>query len=57
MTNIIFKPSEEQEKIINAIVNNKNVIVNAVAGSGKTTTVLLIANKLQHKKILQIKKL
>lgn len=54
MTNIIFKPSEEQEKIINAIVNNKNVIVNAVAGSGKTTTVLLIANKLQHKKILQI---
>lgn len=49
-----IKPSGEQKNIIDLIVAKKNVVVNAVAGSGKTTTLLLIADKLKHKKILQI---
>jgi hypothetical protein len=49
-----IKPSEEQKNIIDAIVAKKNIVVNAVAGSGKTTTLLLIADKLKHKKILQV---
>lgn len=44
-------PSDEQINIIDKIQTN-NVIVNAVAGSGKTTTNLHIANKYQHQKIL-----
>lgn len=47
-------PSKEQNDIIRDIKNGKNVIVNAVAGSGKTTTVLLIAKECPKKKILQI---
>jgi hypothetical protein len=46
--------SEEQKKIIDKIISKKNVVVNAVAGSGKTTTLLLLAEKQKHKKILQI---
>ena len=38
-------PSIEQQKVIDAL-HNSNVLVDAVAGSGKTTTVLHIA--LQH---------
>lgn len=34
-------PSEEQQEICNSLSNGNNVIVNAVAGAGKTTTVLL----------------
>lgn len=51
---IKIKPSKEQQNIIDAIVDKKNVTVNAVAGSGKTTTLLFIASKLKNKKILQI---
>jgi hypothetical protein len=51
---VTIKPSDEQEKIIQAITNGKNVIVNAVAGSGKTTTLLFIAQRNTEKKILQI---
>lgn len=50
----MITPSKEQQEIINAVANGKNVIVDAVAGSGKTTTVLSIANALPDKKILQI---
>lgn len=50
--------SEEQKTIINNIVNGKNVIVDAVAGSGKTTTILEIArtisDKFENKNILKI---
>ena len=49
-----LKPSDEQKIIIDAVSNNKNVIVNAVAGSGKTTTLLFIAQQNKNKKILQI---
>jgi hypothetical protein len=51
---ITIKPSNEQINIINSICDKKNVVVNAVAGSGKTLTVLLIAQKLKNKKILQL---
>lgn len=44
-------PSKEQEIVIREIRNN-NVFVNAVAGSGKTTTTLHIANKYPTIKIL-----
>jgi hypothetical protein len=49
-----MNPSNEQQKIINSIVEEKSVVVNAVAGSGKTTTLIFIAQKLKNKKILQI---
>lgn len=38
-------PSQEQDDIIHSVNNNNNVIADCVAGSGKTTTVLLIAHK------------
>ncbi len=43
--------SDEQNKILN-LLENHNVITNSVAGSGKTTTNLHIANKFNTKKIL-----
>lgn len=46
--------SIEQLNIINTIKQNKNVICDAVAGSGKTTTVLELAKALPDKLILQI---
>jgi hypothetical protein len=46
--------SDEQLDIINTIKENKNVICDAVAGSGKTTTVLELAKALPDKLILQI---
>lgn len=48
------EPSEEQRAIIDSIKNGRNVIVDAVAGSGKTTTVLWLAHECPDKKILQI---
>ena len=44
-------PSLEQYNIVNKLENN-NVIVNSVAGSGKTTTNLFIAKKYNNSKIL-----
>lgn len=46
--------SIEQLNIINTIKENKNVICDAVAGSGKTTTILELAKALPEKLILQI---
>jgi hypothetical protein len=51
---ILFKPSAEQQIIIDAIQRGENISVNAVAGSGKTTTILGIATQCFTKKILQI---
>jgi hypothetical protein len=51
---VLFTPSDEQQLIIDAIKRGENVSVNAVAGSGKTTTILGIANQNPDKKILQI---
>lgn len=41
------QPSAEQTCIINAVLAGKNVIVNSVAGSGKTTTLFFIAQAIQ----------
>ena len=46
--------SEEQQHIINNIENNKNVIVDACAGSGKSTTILSTAKFMPHKRFLLI---
>ena len=49
-----MKPSEEQQIIINHIKNGKNVIVDACAGSGKSTTILSCAAAMPSKRFLQI---
>lgn len=49
-----MKYSAEQEFIISQCVENRNVIVDAVAGSGKTTTLLGIAEACPNKKILGV---
>ena len=51
---MIPKPSEEQQKIIDTIQQGENVIVDAVAGSGKTTTILGIAKAIPSKRVWQI---
>jgi hypothetical protein len=50
----MFSLSEEQKVILNHIKSGYNIIVNAVAGSGKSTTVLSIAKENPDKKILQL---
>jgi len=47
-------PSEEQQIIINDVSDGNNVIVNACAGSGKSTTILSCASALPHLKFIQI---
>ena len=47
------EPSEEQQIIIDEIINGNNVIVDACAGSGKSTTILSCAIQIPHKNILQ----
>jgi len=47
------EPSEEQQLIINEILNGNNVIVDACAGSGKSTTILSCALQIPYKTILQ----
>ena len=49
---MIQTASFEQNLIITNLKNNKNVIVDSIAGAGKTTTSLLIAKNLHNKKIL-----
>lgn len=51
---ILINPSDEQKAIINCVTEGKYVMVDAVAGSGKTTTVMFIAKHNPQKKILQI---
>jgi len=46
--------SEEQQNIINKIKESKNVIVDACAGSGKSTTILSTAMQIPEKQILQL---
>jgi AAA domain len=54
MFNNNILPSEEQENVIKLITEDKSVVVNSVAGAGKTTTLLFIADTNQNKNILQI---
>ena len=46
--------SEEQTNILNNILQGNHVIVDAVAGSGKSTVVLSIAEKIPNTSILQM---
>lgn len=48
------KTSEEQNFIIENVKQNKNVIVDACAGSGKSTTILSTALQLSHLRFLLI---
>ena len=50
----MLSPSPEQQEIIDAIKQGFNVEVNAVAGSGKTTTVLSLADQNANKTIIQL---
>lgn len=47
-------PSDEQQQIISAITEGKNVVVDACAGSGKSTTVLSCAKALPSLTFVQI---
>jgi hypothetical protein len=47
-------PSEEQQRIIDYMTQGKNVVVDACAGSGKSTTILAMAKQMPNKKVLQI---
>ena len=50
-----FLTSEEQQKAINSILEGNNVILDAVAGSGKSTTVIGLARQVPEKtRILQL---
>ncbi len=48
------QPSQEQQQIIDYIKDDYNIRVEAVAGSGKSTTVLSLANQCPSKEILQL---
>jgi hypothetical protein len=50
----ILTPSDEQMSVIQAIKDGYNVQVDAVAGSGKTTTVLSLADQNSDKIIIQL---
>jgi len=46
--------SEEQKVVIRLMKEGYNVVVDAVAGSGKSTTILSLAREMPEKRILQI---
>ena len=48
------EPSEEQQTIIDHVICGRNVVVDACAGSGKSTTILSAAVQIPHKRFLQI---
>jgi hypothetical protein len=54
MENSAFKMSDEQKQILQHIQDCKNCVVDAIAGSGKSTTILSVARELPDKKILQM---
>lgn len=49
-----INPSEEQQYVIDILKDEKNAVVSAVAGAGKSTTVLFLAKTFTTKKILQL---
>jgi len=52
--NRMNKPSEEQQIIIQHVIEGRNVVVDACAGSGKSTTILSAAVQMPDKHFLQI---
>jgi nucleoside-triphosphatase THEP1 len=51
---IIPPPSEEQKDIVKSVINGNSIFIDAVAGSGKTTTVCHIGLELKNKNIILI---
>lgn len=51
---LIPSPSEEQLDIVNSVIDNKSIFVDAVAGSGKTTTICHIGLNILNKNILVV---
>ena len=51
---ISWEASEEQQLVCDHICLGENVVVDACAGSGKSTTILTVANALPKKRFLQI---
>jgi len=49
-----MQPSEEQQRILTALHEGANVTVDAVAGSGKSTVVLMAAAAMPERRFLQI---
>ena len=49
-----MKITKEQEDILNSVKKYKNIKINAFAGTGKTSTLKLIANTHENKKILYL---
>ena len=49
-----FEPSVEQQVVCDHIIAGDNVVVDACAGSGKSTTILSVAKQLPRKRFLQI---
>lgn len=47
-------PSEEQQQVIDHVLCGRNVVVDAVAGSGKSTVVLMTASKMPERSFLQV---
>ena len=45
-----FPPTEEQRKIVDAIIAGKDLVVQALAGTGKTSTLVLAAKRLLTEK-------
>ena len=48
--------TKQQQNILEAVKKYKTIKINAFAGTGKTTTLKLIAQNYQEKKILQLPK-
>lgn len=49
-----FNPSDEQKRVIDLMIEGKNVYTEAVPGAGKTTTGLAMGERLRNKEIFYI---
>lgn len=47
-----MEPSDEQRAIVRELETGRNIVVDAVAGSGKTTTIIFAADALKDRRIL-----
>lgn len=52
--NKIIKKTEQQEDVLNAIGVHSTIVINALAGTGKTTTLKMIAKENKNKSILYL---
>jgi len=49
-----MRPTQQQNDILDAVKQYRSIKINAFAGTGKTTTLQLIADQYKHKKILYL---